>query len=167
MYAVGSKVVHPCYGAGIIERIQSKSIGETSHNYYIITTVSKPMKLMVPVGQAESIGLRYVGEENSLRGVLETCSETPAESEIEKDLRTRQANMREGLKSGRFSIVAGVVRKMFFMNNRRPLGTIDRQLFEQGKEFLASELALATDMEVTEAMQEVGTSLLKMLDEEQ
>jgi len=41
------------------------------------------------------------------------------------------------------------VRLLFFMNNRRPLGTIDRQLFEQGKEMLASELALADGMEMT------------------
>jgi RNA polymerase-interacting CarD/CdnL/TRCF family regulator len=45
------------------------------------------------------------------------------------------------------------------------LGTVDRQLFDQGKEFLAGELALASSIEMDLAMQEVESRLGEMLGE--
>ncbi|MCD6520480.1 MAG: hypothetical protein J7M05_11230 [Anaerolineae bacterium] len=166
MYSVGSKVVHPCYGAGVVVRIQKKAIGETSHAYYIISTAVKSMQLMVPVHRAATVGLRQVGKAEKLRQILALCAQPPEEEEIEKDLRLRQAAMREKLKSGHFREVAEVVRMLFFLNSRRPLGTVDRQLLEQGKEFLAGELALASGQEVGEAMAEVEDCLARMLEEE-
>lgn len=163
MYSVGHKVVHPCYGAGTIIRIQEKSIGESNHSYYVIQTVSRSMQLMVPVNRAEEVRLRAVGEPNGLREALSICGQQPAEDGIPRDLRARQNEMRDRLKSGCFDAVADVARTLFFMNSRRPLGTVDRQLFDQGKELLAGELALAAGVEVGEAMQEVERTLSQML----
>jgi CarD family transcriptional regulator len=167
MYTIGSQVVHPCYGAGTIVRIQEKSIGDTSNAYYVINTLCRSMQVMVPVDRAADVGLRYVGKVAELRDKLAICCVMPDADEIDSDLRARQADMRERLKSGNVDEVANVVRLLFFMNNRRPLGTIDRQLFEQGKEMLASELALADGMEMTEAMQQLEQLLEQMLAEEE
>ena len=49
------------------------------------------------------------------------------------------------------------------MNSKRPFGTIDRQLFDQGKDFIAGELALASELEIEEAKQEVESLLTEML----
>lgn len=166
MYAIGSKVVHPCYGAGTIVRIQEKSISDESRRYYVINTVAREMQIMVPVNRASSLGLRNVGDAHRLRHMLATCLESTSPGDIPTDLRARQADMREQLKSGHFDQVADVVRILFLMNNRRPLGTIDRQLLDQGKELLASELALASGMEVAEAMEEIENNLNKMLEQE-
>jgi len=163
MYSVGNKVVHPCYGAGIIGRVQEKSIGDTSHIYYVIDTVAKAMQIMVPVNRADEMGLRHVGDDGVLRSQLDQCSVMPDDSEIESDLRARQGAMREQLKSGDFTQVVQVVRVLFFMNSRRPLGTVDRQLMDQGKEMLASELALASDLEIDLATQQVEDALAEML----
>jgi len=161
-YMIGSKVVHPCYGAGIIVGIQEKNISDAKHYYYVIDTMAKSMKLLVPVQQAQSIGLRDVGEANKLRNVLQACSTMPGEGDILSDLRARQTGMRERLKTGQYPEVADVVRTLFFMNSRRPLGTIDRQLFDQGKEFLAGELALASGTGLHVALQEVEEVLSRM-----
>jgi CarD family transcriptional regulator len=164
IYAIGTRVVHPCYGAGTIVRIQSKAIGEQNNAYYIIDTISRAMQVMVPVRRAESVGLRQVGEAPGLRLMLASCSDLPQE-DIESDLRARQAEMRDRLKSGEFDQVVYVVRQLFYMNSRRPLGTVDRQLFDQGKEFLAGELALASNIAVDLAMQEVEGRLSEMFGE--
>ena len=166
-FTVGNKVVHPCYGAGTIVRIQDKSIGQDVHSYYIIKTVSRAMQLMVPVSRADFFGLRMVGDERNLRGLLKLCCDTPDEGEIEQDLRARQADMREELKRGEYGGIARIVRALFYMNSQRPLGTVDRQLFEQGKEFLAGELALASDLELAAAMDQVQDHLAQMLDEDE
>ena len=161
-YSIGSKVVHPFYGAGVIVSVQEKRIGDTNHAYYVILTRSNAMQLMVPVHRAQSVGLRDVGEGDGLRQMLVSCSQVPGDGEIETDLRARQLAMRERLKSGSFEYVADVVRKLYFMNARRPLGTIDRQLFDQGKDLLASELALSLGYEMPDALQEIEDCLSAM-----
>jgi len=166
MFTVGSKVVHPCYGAGTIVRIQEKSIGDSTHAYYVINTVGRSMQLMVPVSGADDAGLRQVLPSASLRGMLVACHDVPQEGEINPDLRSRQTDMREHLKSGNLVEVVDVVRKLYFLNNSRPLGTVDRQLFDQGKDLLAGELALATGSELLAAMQEVEDHLAEMLGED-
>ena len=163
MYQVGSRVVHPCYGAGIVVRIQEKSIGDTIHAYYVIDTVSRPMQLMVPVERADGVNLRPVGLAQELRDCLCVCAEPPQDDEINKDLRARQASMRDLLKSGVFSEIVGMARMLYFMNSKRPLGTIDRQLFDQSKDFIAGELALATELEIEQSKQEVENLLMAML----
>lgn len=164
MFSVGSKVFHPFYGAGTIVEIQEKSIGNSVHVYYVINTVSRSMQLMVPVDRAEEFNLRPILPEQALRQALKICSERPSESEIPKDLRARQAEMREQLKSGCTEQIAQVARLLYFMSSRRPLGTVDRQLLEQGKDLLAGELALASEVEIEKAKQEVENRLMSMFD---
>ncbi|HHX45392.1 MAG TPA: hypothetical protein GX714_15590 [Chloroflexi bacterium] len=166
MFTVGSKVVHPCYGAGTVVRIQDKSIGDTTHAYYVIDTVSRSMQLMVPVSGADDAGLRQVLNATVLREMLAACHEEPKEDEINSDLRARQTAMRELLKSGDVCEVVDVVRQLFYLNSMRPLGTVDRQLFDQGKELLAGELALSTGVDMLTAMQEVEDHLAVMLGED-
>jgi RNA polymerase-interacting CarD/CdnL/TRCF family regulator len=161
MYPIGSKVVHPFYGAGTISRIQEKHIGERKNSYYVIVTVSKTMELLVPVHGAKSLGLRTVGDEEGLRRTLEDCSAAP-EWPVDKDLQQRQAAMREGLKSGDYERVAAVVCQLYLMSAQRTLGTVDRQLFDQGKDLLSSELAAASGLELVEARQEVEDCLATM-----
>ncbi len=163
MFAEGSKVVHPCYGAGTVVRVQKKSIGDDARRYYVIEAVCKSMQVMVPVNRADDLGLREVGRSQYLLKVLQSCAVPPTDGEIGSDLRARQQEMRDQLKSGSFTSVADVVRKLYFLSEKRPLGTVDRQLFDRGKDLLASELALATNQALDDAMQMVEETLGSMV----
>jgi RNA polymerase-interacting CarD/CdnL/TRCF family regulator len=55
--------------------------------------------------------------------------------------------------------VAGVVRQLYLMGAQRTLGTVDRQLLDQGKDLLASELAIASEMALDQAKQEIESCL--------
>ena len=69
MYSVGSKVVHPCYGAGTVVSIDLKRIGSIEHNYYIVRLCQSKHNtdIMVPVKRADEMGLRPVGRLTALR----------------------------------------------------------------------------------------------------
>ncbi len=163
LFGIGSKVVHPCYGAGTIVRIQEKTIGETNNAYYIIRPISRDMQLMVPVDRAHEVNLRPVGDLTRLRQALrEPCD--LAQEAPPLDLRQRQSAMRARLKSGSFGEVVRVTRLLYAMSTKRPLGSVDRELLEQGKAFLASELALAAEVEMAEALQEVEAMLQQALE---
>jgi len=163
MYAIGSKVVHLSRGAGTIIDIQQKCIGDTTRTYYVIDTIDKPMRLMVPVKLANSGRLRPVGKEDRLRKVLAARRMGFTEDDIPSDYRARKEIMSTKLKSGRFAEVASAVSGLFLLGCRRRLGMTDRRFLNNGKDFLAGELALASGLELSEAMEEIEEGLTQML----
>ena len=163
MYAVGARVVHPSYGAGTIVQIQEKTIDGSDHEYYVIDVVGGSMQVMVPVQHANRLGLRPVGKLVRLRRALACCCVAPAEEEIERDYRVRHRKMGEQVKSGSFDKVASAVRILFFMGTQRNLGVTDRQTFQRGRDILAGELALASEMDVEEATRRIEDRLAQML----
>ena len=162
MYPIGSKVVHPAYGAGIIMWIQSKHIGGANHDYYVIALGGPhTTHLLVPVLRAETLGLRCAGTAVHLRQVLAAC-QPPEEGDIDRDFRTRQVSLRAELVSGSFAQVAAAVWILGYLNVQRHLGNTDRELYAQGKDILASELALATEQDIKAATVEIESLLDKM-----
>ncbi len=158
-YSIGTKVVHPTHGAGTITAIQDKSLGAESRQYYIIETLadgeaSRTRQLMVPVSRAAGSGLRRAGAASGLRDVLHRCV-PPIGANIDKDYRSRQESLRELLNSGSFEQVAQAVSTLYVLHTMRPLGVIDRQMFEHGKGIMASEIAVATGSQFGGARREV------------
>ena len=167
-YTVGDKVFHPFYGAGTITHIQAKKIGGERRRYYIIDTMLRSMQLLVPVSRAETIGLRRVGKGEDLRRILQTFGEIPTVKEIREVARlARQDDMRELLKSGSFADILKTVQQLYLMHNDRPLATSDRELFDQCRDFLAGELALALGIEKVEAMSEIDNGLAEMMEKQE
>ncbi len=163
MFSVGSKVVHPTCGAGTIVTIQEKSLGEHTTRYYVIETASRGRQLFVPVDRSEAVGLHPVASKTKLKDLLEEPFEEPDKSDISGDYKARQEDMRERLKSGSFGEVLSVVRVLYLINSQRPLGTVDRGLLDLGKELLASEYALAAEIDLGAGMRKVEDSLAAVI----
>lgn len=164
MYAVGTKVVHPCHGAGAIARIQKRSIGEEEHLYYVLDIDGAPggLRVMVSVGRAGSSGLRRVGDERTLRGILSLCSVEPEEGTVPNDYRKRSALLGDWLKSGNFERVTDTVRVLHHRSARRPLGMTDSRILRTGMDLLATELAQAAGLDTEEARGQIEDRLSQM-----
>lgn len=163
LYVAGDRVFHPFFGAGTVTSIEMKKIGERRRRYYIIDMAMAAMQIMVPVDRASTIGLRKVGEGKQLRELLYALDNVPEIKEAKGTARrTRQEKMRERLKSGSFVQIRDTVRELHAMQRERPLGMMDRELLEQGKRFLAGELALALELESEKALKEVERILSEM-----
>ena len=59
MFKVGDKIVYPMHGAGVIEKIEERSILDEKQSYYIIKMPGE-VKVMVPTAKAEEIGVRNI-----------------------------------------------------------------------------------------------------------
>ncbi len=167
MYPVGSKVVHPSYGAGIIESIEEKAIGPTKQTYYIIRTLPnpRPMQILVPVDRAEQVGLRRISDLEAIEKTLAECGNPPSDDEVERDFRTRQSQLSELLQPGCFRKTAQVARILYYMNLERSLGMTDRRMLNEAEDKLAGELALAADLSMERALERVDEALGEMTEE--
>ena len=57
-FKVGDKAVYPALGVAVIKRIESRKIGGTNQNFYVLQILSSGATLMVPTAGCERAGMR-------------------------------------------------------------------------------------------------------------
>ncbi len=60
MFKVGEKVVYPAHGVGEIEAIRSHVISGTERKFYMLRILETDMKIMIPIDNVDSVGLRKI-----------------------------------------------------------------------------------------------------------
>ena len=109
MYSIGDKVVYPMHGAGVIVDIEKKEILGEIRNYYILKMPIQEMKVMVPVEQAEEIGVRPIYGTEEMKEVLETL-QSDKKLDMPSNWNRRFRFSTEKIKTGDIVEIAKVVR---------------------------------------------------------
>ncbi len=149
MFDIGDKVVHPTHGAGQVKGIKEQDLLEQYQRYYIIDLAVDDRTLMIPVSNAEEIGLRSISREAVLSKVWHILSR--AGEALSGDYKKRQERIQEKLKTGDVIKVAEVVRDLSTLKREDHLTSLDTRLLERAQQFLASEVALVEEVQVSEA----------------
>lgn len=149
LFNIGDKVVYPMHGAGIIESIEEKEILGETRRYYVMRIPVGNMKVMIPMDNVESIGLREVIDDESIRVVEDvlTREETPMSPNWNQRYR---ANM-DKVKSGDILEVADVVRNLTIRDHHKGLSTGERKMLDNARQILVSELVLAKEINADQA----------------
>ncbi len=144
-YHIGSKVVYPMHGAGVIEAIEEREIMGVKQNYYIMRIPIGDMKVMVPMQNAEEIGLRDVISGDEADRVVEEFKTCPTDMDSNWNKRYRE-NMQR-IKSGNIYDVVYVVKNLMCRDKIRGLSTGERKMLSNAKQILLSELVVAKSQE--------------------
>lgn len=153
-FEIGSPIVHPIHGAGILRQIEKRQIRGTLLSYYVIDFPYSDLgQVMVPVNMAEKVGLRTVTKNSNIDGIFETLSESFSEAEEEesKSFHQRYREYLERIQSGDLVQVAHVYRLLYRRSMLKPLGTKDKALFETARQLLTSEIVYAKALDDDEA----------------
>jgi CarD family transcriptional regulator len=57
---IGQKVTYPSQGVCMVDKIESKTIGNNSLQFYALRVLSDNSTIFVPMANAESVGLRPI-----------------------------------------------------------------------------------------------------------
>ncbi len=155
--SVGDQVVHPKHGAGQITGIEQLELVEGFEHYYVIEIGDNGLVVRVPIRSMEEIGVRPVMSPSRLDRVLDTLHSAP--HRLSTNFKTRQARIKEKLKSNRPVKIAEVIRDLAWRKQESHLSPTDARLLNHGQEMLATEIALVTDAELSEARQMIRTAL--------
>lgn len=146
MFKLDELVVYPSQGVGRVERIESQEIGGVKADFYIVRILSNNVTLMVPVANAENVGLRPVCDANHGRKIfdsLEDRSEFTGYTGQNWNRRYREYS--EKLKSGDLADVAYVLKELFLIGKDKELSFGERRLLEQAMGLVSMELAYSLD----------------------
>jgi len=156
-FSVGDKVMHPNFGAGIITGESHRELVAGFEHYFVIQVMHTRATAYIPVRKMNELGVRWVMGSDKLAQVFETLRGRPRE--LVKDYKQRQARIEEQLDTRQPIPIAEAIRDLRWRKEEKHLTKRDADLLAKGVDLLASEMALATDAEKTDAQLTIDATI--------
>jgi CarD family transcriptional regulator len=152
-------IVYPAHGVGRIVAIEEQEIAGLSLELFVITFDKDKMTLRVPTGKSQSVGMRKLAEEPTVKRALETLK---GRARIKRTMWSRRAQEYEAkINSGDLIAIAEVVRDLYRSENQPEQSYSERQLYEAALDRMAREIAAVEKLDERGAVQRVTEILAK------
>lgn len=142
-FKVGDKVVYPGHGVGVISNSIAREIAGGKHEFFEIALLENEMKVMIPVAQADGVGLRRVLEK---KGIDEVFLILKRRENRKLDAQTWNRRYREysqKIRTGSLYEIAEVYRDLNVLKDDKELSFGEKQMRETAEKLIASEIAVA------------------------
>ena len=161
-YSVGDKVVHPHRGPGRIVDVERQQFLEEAKRYYVIEMPARSLTVRIPVRRVDEVGLRPAMSREKIASVLDILHAKP--HLLPTDHKERQENVREKIHTAHPIPMAEAVRDLTWRGRSAHLTKTDSELLKTVQDFLAAEMALASDTEVSEANDTIELAMTGNMD---
>jgi CarD family transcriptional regulator len=144
VFSIEQLVVYPAQGVGKVERIESQEIGGSKADFYIVRILINNVTLMVPVTNADNVGLRSLTSTEQAAKVLDYLNDrSDFTGYTGQNWNRRYREYSEKLKSGNLLDVAYVLKELLLIGRDKDLSFGERRLLEQAMNLLTLELSFA------------------------
>jgi CarD family transcriptional regulator len=149
----GDYVVYPAHGVGIIEGIETQTIGGMEISLYAISFKQDRMRLKIPVQKAQTAGLRKISSMDRIHDAMQTLQ---GRARIRRTMWSRRAQEYETkINSGDPVSIAEVLRDLKRSNDDTEQSYSERQIYQSALERLAREVAAVEDITEDKACQQL------------
>ena len=151
--SIGQKVSYPSQGVCLVEHISRKTIGETSMKFYSLRVLSDNSTILVPMDNAESVGIRPIISPIQCDALIHKLS-TDFEA-VSCDWKTRSRGFTEQLQSGDVFEAADVLKKLTFLSHEKKLSFREQTLLDKSKFLIISEISNSNAADESDLSSEV------------
>jgi len=155
MFQVGEKIVYPGHGIGEIVSIESRTISGSSQNFYILKIIDSDMKVMVPVDNSHSVGLRKITPRGEIQKIYDILKDRTNMVEDTQTWNRRHREYTEKINSGSIFEIAEVLRDLYVLKLDKDLSFGEKKMLDTAKTLLVKEIALATQEAETKVLKEI------------
>ena len=156
-FKINQKVVYPSQGVGIVKEVFEKTFKEQTVLYYKIYIEASDMVVMVPVENAENLGIRQIVSAKEAQEALNLLSDDF--EPITSDWKLRYQMNLDLLKKGTVKDIATIVRCLYNRSKVKELPILERKLYDSAKKLLEDEIAFALGKSAKEIEAEIHTKL--------
>ncbi len=159
MFAVDERIVYPAHGVAKVNRILEKKLGSSVSFFYELTFLSKPMIILVPVDNAEMVGIRRLSTSSNIHEIFKTLSETsPAAYEPNTtNWNKRNKEYQRKIRTGNLRETCEIYRDLKRIENVKGLSFGEKNLLLQTELLLCEEIALVNNIEHEKAVEQLKT----------
>jgi CarD family transcriptional regulator len=158
MFKKGELAVYPAHGVGVIESVETKSIGGKKQDFYIMRILDNDMKIMIPVRNAHTVGLRQLIGSEDVPRVYEILK-TREISVNGGTWNRRYREYMEKIKTGSIYELAEVLRDLTVLKVDKELSFGERKMLDTARGLLLKELSIVRELSEDELGKEIGEIL--------
>ena len=157
-FQVGDKAVYPAQGVGEIIGIDEKSVSGKTHRFYCLRILDTDIRILVPIDNAEQVGLRNVVTPDDIEGVYDVLRHE--ETCLDKQTWNRRyRGFMEKIKTGSLFEVAEVFRDLHRLKRTKTLAFGERRMLETARGLIVQELSVAKGLSAAKIEGELSTLL--------
>jgi len=145
MFNVGDLAVYPAHGVGKIEAVESKKIGGNRQDFYIMRILENDMKIMIPIQNADSVGLRPLIGRHQVSEIYDILK-TREISVNSATWNRRYREYMEKIKTGSVYELAEVLRDLNVLKEDKELSFGERKMLDTARALLVKELSIVQEL---------------------
>jgi CarD family transcriptional regulator len=152
-------IVYPAHGVGRILSIEEQEIAGVKLELFVINFEKDKMTLRVPITKLESVGMRKLAEEKTVKKALTTLK---GKARVKRTMWSRRAQEYEAkINSGDLISIAEVVRDLYRSEAQPEQSYSERQLYEAALDRTAREIAAVEKIDEASAIAKIDEVLAK------
>ena len=144
-FDVGDRVVHPRHGAGRVVLRRPRVVEGSARDYLEIELTAASLRIMVPCDATAAVGLRPVAGPRRVREIVAVLEAEPEGAD--RNHSARRKHYQAQLEGGDVLALAAVIRDLAARAAASALPTGERDLYQQSRRVLSSELSYALDVD--------------------
>ncbi len=158
MFKLGDLAVYPAHGVGKIESVESKTIGGKKQDFYVLRILENDMKIMIPVQNADAVGLRellHIEEISKVYDILKSREVSVNGGTWNR----RYREYMEKIKTGSIFDLAEVLRDLTVLRMDKELSFGERKMLDTARTLLLKELSIVQKLSEDEVEQGINKIL--------
>jgi CarD family transcriptional regulator len=143
-FQIGDKVVYPNQGVGVVEQISTRNLTGQPEMFYLLKLNSSGLRVMVPMSNVSSVGLRRVARTREIGTVMDYLNS--GSSQAPHDWKGRFKQNSEKMRSGSIQQIAEVFKTLLVLNQAKPLSFREKRMLDRSWQLLVDEIAMVREL---------------------
>lgn len=158
MFKAGDKVLHPLHGIGLIEAVTEQEVLGEARKYYVVNLTLKKMTVMIPVDNAEEIGLRKIMKSQQIEQILKVLKDKKV-SQMPTNWNRRYKFNLDKIKTGDIKEVAEVLKNLSVKEKKKGLSMGEKKMLENVRSLLVGEIVYSKNVDYDKARSFIDEAL--------
>ena len=158
-FKVGDKAVYPAQGVAEVISIEEKDIAGSRQRFYVLRIMDTDRNIMVPVNNADAVGLRQVISEQEIREIFDILREQTIAFDNQTWNR-RYRGFMDKIKTGSIYDVAEVLRDLYRLKTDKQLSFGERRMLDTARSLIVKEIAISRGQTEDEVRTEIESIFL-------
>ncbi|MDP2799901.1 MAG: CarD family transcriptional regulator [Deltaproteobacteria bacterium] len=154
MFKKGELAVYPAHGVGVIESIERREFNGEKQIFYIMRIIDTDMVIMIPIHNAQSVGIRSIINKKEIPRVLDILKDRSIEIATQT-WNKRYREYMDKIKTGSVFEVAAVLRDLYILKDEKPLSFGEKKMMDTAMNLLVKELSIARNVKEDRVRQDI------------
>ena len=142
-FDVGDKVIYPNHGLGVVERIETRTIQDTTCGFYSLRMADSDTVVLVPLDNVDGVGLRRAISANEVKKLFTLLGNGKIDNH--QNWKGRFKDNSDKMRTGSIYDVVDVLKNLTFLTKSKNLSFREKRMLDRAKFLVVSEISEVLD----------------------